>query len=127
VTDQPHRSRNLLHYRVDPRLDELRKKPEWVAFHKACGQHGLFFDDIDPVGRSGQYGAVTFRLERSAGGYYDRFLVSEGRGAGPIDAVIAAYRAAVAKGFSVDPGLDALLTGTPAPTIEEDDIMALIG
>lgn len=141
---EPHRSRNTMFWRRDEFVAAASKHPGWAPFHRACGQAGLFFDDIDPVGDDGKkdvtkrptrgYGAVTFRLEGTRA-----FHVSKGKGESPIAAVIDAYRKAIEAGFEVPAGLEAMFDDIPAAKtpppppppapVEEidDDIMGLIG
>lgn len=126
---QPHRSRNTMFWRRDPFVAEASKHPGWNQFHRECGKAGLFFDDVDPVGDDGKdvtrrpkrgYSAVAFRVED---GRY-RYVVAQGRGEGPIAAVIAAYRAAIDEGFAAPAGLDAIFDDTPTGA---DPLMDLIG
>ena len=125
--NQPHRSRNTMFWRRDERVVEASRHSGWAAFHRACGESGLFFDDIDPVGRG--YGAVTFRIEENARKILIRYVVAEGRGSGPIEAVLDAYRNSVAAGFNVPADLSRLLDSSAAEQTpaEIDDVLGLIG
>ena len=49
----------ITHFRIDPALAALRKRPEWTAFHRACGRAGFFF-------RTDSDGSVCFTIERGA-------------------------------------------------------------
>jgi hypothetical protein len=130
-----HRSRNTMFWRRDERVHAASKHPGWATFHRACGKAGLFFDDIDPIGRGSDYGAVTFRVEQNRRGLLIRYLVANGRGNGPIPAVIDAYRNSIDAGFAVPAGLEALLADAPEKSAVEDipyilpgpDLSELIG
>lgn len=108
--------------RVDAQIETARKHKGWAMFHRECGAQGLFFDNIEKQGRG--YGALSFRVE-NAGAHYHSYVVSRGTGRGPIDAVIAAFDAAVSAGFPVDPTLGRLLTTETAPLVA--DLDALLG
>lgn len=116
-------------WRRDERVEACSRDKRWVDFHRACGRCGLFFDDIDPVNdkgdrdvtermRSRGYQAVAFRADRDPRGFYIQRFVSRGRGAGPVEAVLDAYRAAIAAGDSVEHGLDGLFVeALPTPDL----------
>ena len=148
MTAAAHSSRNSMFWRRDEFVAEAAKHPGWASFHRACGRHGLFFDDIDPIGDDGKhdvtrrprkgYGAVAFRIDGGRS-----FQVAKGRGDGPIAAVIDTYHNSIAAGFDVPAGLDVVFDAVtasveflPVPDITdvidaiaqvEADIMALIG
>jgi hypothetical protein len=122
-------SKNTLHYHVDKDIEAARRARGWIEFHRACGQQGLFFDDIEKEGR-GRYSAISIRVEKhvtAAGSeLYHRYLVSRGAGKGAIDAVLSAFHAAVAAGFPVDPA-HANLFDAPAATPPVGEFDDLIG
>lgn len=119
-------------WRADDKLAALMRDPRWVGFHRACGKDGLFFDDIDPVNdkplkdvtdamRGAGYQAVAFRVEKDERGYLIQAFRGRGVGADPVAAVLAAYRAAIADGDPVTPGLESILSGEPdAAQMERD-------
>jgi len=135
-------------WRQDPLLKTLSRDPRWAAFHRACGQDGLFFDDIakQRPGEStwqrrrreeseilagerhppsvGAYQAVSYRIKGDT-----LQAVSRGTGQGPVEAVIATYHDAIERGDPVSRGLESiLLTQEPTvPVAGEIDIMELIG
>lgn len=131
-----HRSKNTMFWRVDQKLKALYRDPRWVAFHRACGKEGLFFDDIDPINdnpkvdvtdkmRGRGYQAIAFRIGKDRGGFLIQELCGRGTGQTPVDAVISAYRDAIERGDAVPPGLESILL---APEKGDDDIlMELIG
>ena len=121
MSDQkPYVGRNALFYTVDPIIEAARRVPGWSEFHKACGRQGLYFEDIERTGRSRkEYGAVATRVEPRRDMYL-RYKVADGRGDGPIAAVLSAFDAAVAAGFPVDPAHRLLLDGTPPSTVIDD-------
>lgn len=135
------RSKNTMFWRADPHVTAARSDKRWIQFHRACGDCGLFFDDIDPINDNptkdvparvrGGYHAIAFRADRDQRGFFIQRFVSRGTGAGPLEAVLDAYRAAQAAGDSVEPGLerifdDAVETLPPAPVIDQG-IAAIIG
>lgn len=102
-------------WRLDPRVEEARKHPGWVEFHRRCGATGLCFDDIEP-GVRGSYTALSFR-HQPRGREYLRFKVSDGSGAGVIAAVLSAFDAAVAGGWPIDPAVGDLLRSDARPAL----------
>lgn len=96
-----------LFWRADEQLKALGRNQHWIDFHRACGSEGLFFDDIKQVSRG--YQATAFRVVR------DRMEFSgRGTGAGPVEAVIAAYRDAIERGDAVSQGHDTILLAVDA-------------
>lgn len=116
MTPAPHVSRNTMMWSADKNVEAARKHAGWAQFHRECGKHGLYFDDIEPCGRS-RYQALTFRLMGNVS-----FRVSRGEGKTVIAACLDALKAAEVAGFPItgDPGR--LFADAPGPA----DIMALL-
>lgn len=102
----------------DPEVRAAANLPGWAAFHRECGQQGLSFDDIERVGRSRRFTAVTYRLEKVRS-HFAAYQVSKGSGDSVVAAVLDAFDAAVAAGFRIADAdrLRALLTEGPAPVV----------
>jgi hypothetical protein len=140
-TGQRHRSKNTMFWRADEKLKALLRDPRWVAFHRACGREGLFFDDIDPINddyskeavtdkmRGRGYQAIAFRVGKDKGGFDIQEFRGRGTGQGPVEAVIAAYQNAIERGDPVSHGLEEILLKNVSETTppREDDYMELIG
>jgi len=121
------RSRNTMFWRADEKLEAIGRERRWIDFHRACGAQGLFFDDIDPVNddpkkdvtdrmRGRGYQAVAFRVGKDKGGHFIQLFVARGIGSDPVEAVLAAYRAAIEAGDPVTHGLDTILRQSVSPT-----------
>lgn len=67
------------HFRIDEPLATLRKRPQWAAFHRACGRAGFFF-------KTGAGEAVCFTVERGV-----ELILAHGSGPTPVSAVIDAH------------------------------------
>ncbi|MBH0113238.1 hypothetical protein I5E68_09800 [Novosphingobium sp. YJ-S2-02] len=78
-------------WRIDPRVEEARRLPEWARFHRLCGEAGLYFDHIERAGRT--YRASAFTLNRRGPGRYSPVLLGQGEARDPVSAIEAAYRA----------------------------------
>lgn len=104
-----HKSKNSMFWRQDPVIDDARRQPGWKQFHRECGLHGLYFDDIERTGKSKKYTAVTFRMDSN-----HRIVVAEGGGMGPIRAVAETFNESVKAGFAIDPDIIKLLDIEPA-------------
>lgn len=87
---KPLSSLNTVFFRHDARVEDARKHPAWKSFHRACGQMGLYFDDIERIGTRGtRYSALAFRVEPRPN-HFNRYSVAKGEGDGPIGAVLDA-------------------------------------
>lgn len=126
----PYRVIPEVMWRVDPLVVAARKLPGWIEFHRACATVKLYFDNIERVaGKRGEFRAVAFTIERKRD-HAVSYLVAEGRGRTPIDALEAAYRAAGEKGFSptgADEWLRLILNpvaaAAPQAVTEFDDLL----
>lgn len=103
-------------WRPDIAITAARKRPEWAAFHRACGNLGLYFDHCQRVGRSG-FSVDAFTTRNGVA-----VLLANGRGKSPAEAVAAAYGAQAIR--TTDDVLAALLR-TDAAT--DADLEALLG
>lgn len=124
-----HHSTNALFWRgPTAAVREAAKHPGWAEFHRQAGKVGLFFDDIEPAGRTG-YGAVAFRIERERG-YCVRYVVAQGKGDGPIEAVLDALNKAPALAREEAERLSGLLGDAPViemlPVPDTSDVLAAI-
>lgn len=121
AVETPHHSRNFMFWKgPHPALTAARKQPGWADFHRECGRHGLYFDDIDPAQGRG-FRATAFRLKR--GTEFTRIHVADGRGATPIAALLATAAVARANGFPLPEDVDQLLSSAPASI----DVLDVLG
>lgn len=73
----------------DRNYEEARKLPEWGAFHRLCGKHGLCFDFPEREGRG--YRMVAFTPEKTAAGGWRSVPLATGRGGTILAAMGQAY------------------------------------
>lgn len=114
---QPHHSRHVVFFRRDEVVEAARKRPGWREFHRVCGQHGIYFDDIEGVAKRQGYRAIAFELDAA------RQWVNpvEGRGDDPVAAVADAYAKQGRGNAETDAALERLQRGEievlPVPEI----------
>lgn len=85
----PHKSRNMVFFRVDPELEKLRKSRDWADFHRLCGAQRLYFDDIEKVSRK-EWCADAFTIKTSDIASQQIFL-AKGSGETVMDAIRDAF------------------------------------
>lgn len=126
---EQHNSRNALFWRgPSAEVQAARRHPGWVKFHRACGDTGLFFDDIEQIGSSRRFTATAFTARKAASDFYHLIVLANGQGLGPIAAVLAAFDGAVAGGWSVLPSVRSLLLDDRQPvSVSQIDIDAMLG
>lgn len=107
-------------WRPDPSVDATRKLPEWAAFHRLCGQHGLAFDGLERSGRQYRCRAVSPK-KTSQGGYV---FIDQGTGEGRT--VIDALREAYGQSGITVPGAEEMLSRGLSGVVE-DDFEGLLG
>lgn len=102
----PHHSRHVVFFRRDEVVEAARKRPGWREFHRVCGRHNIYFDDIEAVGKRQGYRAIAFEV-------VDRQWANpvEGRGADPVAAVADAYARQGKGNAETDAALERLLRG----------------
>lgn len=126
MTTIEHRSRNSMFWQgPDPEVAACKKHPGWQSFHRECGKHGLYFDDIDRIGKTRRFQAVTFTLRRH-GRDYSMIHVAKAEAVGAMAAVLAAFDASIAAGHRVPAQLRDLLSDNRPPK-EIVDIDNLLG
>lgn len=138
------RSKNRMFWRSDLIVAAAMKDQAFLRFMRACGQHRLFFDDIDPAEDNGKdvtkpprrgYQAITWRAEPSGKEIpiAHSVFVARGTGPTPIAACLDAYAKSLEAGDPVPAGLDSIITeaaapaAPPPPAAADDDFSDLIG
>lgn len=117
-------------WKLDLNVDAARKLPKWSRFHRACGERGLFFDNIERRDRRDTYKCVAFTIKtRGAGekfaGHPVQVFLAEGVGKTVLDAL----GDALGKAEYDIPEAEALLAAgleETQPTAEPDDFDALM-
>jgi hypothetical protein len=118
---KPQKTGASLFWKGVPReVQPLLNDRAWGAFHAECGRHGLYFTDVEPADRARNFKATAYRLVRRGAGY-ERFMVTEGRGAGPKEACADAVRRAAEGGFPIPAEVALILLASPV------DLTALLG
>lgn len=118
---ETHKPRNAMMWKPDPLIDAARRAPGWSEFHRECGKEWLYFDEIEREGRG--YRALCYTARKTAPDFYQRTVVARGQGRGVLDAVLAAFDAAVAAGFPVTVAHRGLLDGSAAAVVDLDDLI----
>jgi hypothetical protein len=78
-------------WKVDENVASARRLPNWPRFHRACGERGLFFDNIERRDRRDTYKCVAFTIEKRANGYPHQVFLAEGSGKSVLDALGDAF------------------------------------
>lgn len=106
----------------DASYEAAKRLPEWVAFHRLCGKHGLCFDFPEKDGRA--YRLVAFTPEKTAQGGWRAVRLATGQGRTILEAMAAAYRDC---GRSVPGAAEMLERGLAgAPVAAADDEFAAL-
>lgn len=121
----PHQSRHTLFFRRDEVVEAARKRPGWRDFHRVCGQHGIYFDDIESAGKRQGYRAIAFELDDSTPKQWVNPV--EGRGNDPAAAVADAYRKQGRGNPETDAALEVMLRGEEiAAVMDTPEVQAAI-
>lgn len=115
---KPCRLSNEMYWTQDPAIEAARRLPDWVRFHRACGEQGLFFDRAAKEGRSG-YTVMAFTTRRRPNGTYEYLHLADGRGKTVLDAYGDAYRSAARPVPEAEVLLGRGLTGVAAVDYED--------